>query len=248
MNVQIIPFAGKAAPKGLRNHAMDVGFSYSMPFELPKPVRFFNQEFDFYEVGMRGQLRLGKWQKELVDNPLSMRDFKFGNILVPLGERLTTRACATYINVWEANNIIYIDFKLKDEHSRKLIYMYQIQFPVNKPNIVEFHYYHVQTGTNTLVGVRGTEPQDIIEYFNYVPEQVYHKTALQFDTTPIKEEKPEPEEKPDPTEKPEDIPGYTWKPMNTPFGTRWVKIKNPDGTGIWTTVWEEDIYRLQTFK
>ena len=247
MKVTPIEFNGKKAPKGLMNHAMDVGFSYSMPFELPKSVRFFNRVFDYYEVGMRGQLRLGKWEDELVDYPLSMADFKFGNILVPFGEHMTTRACSTYIYTWEADDTIIIDYKLKDERSKGTIYMFQVHFPLKEPNIVEFHYYHVQTSYNNLVGVRGATKEEIIEYFDINTEDVYHKKALRFDTTPTPQPTEPPKPKKDPTKKPEDIPGYTWKAMSTPFGTRWVKVKNPEGNGIWKTVWEEGVYRLQEY-
>ena len=250
MEISAIKFNGKPAPKSVENLAMDVGFSYTMPFPLPKPVRFFGKEFDFFEVGMRGQLRLGKWENELVDNPLSMSDFKFGNILVPVGERLTTRACSAYIYMWMEHDVIYLSFKLKDEHTKKMIYTWQVQFPLYQPNVVEFHYHHVQTGFNTLVGVRGPGPKDILEYFDFDPDHAYSRTALRFDTTPSAIEEPKPEEEnPAIPEKPADIPGYHFVLTSTPFGMKWVKRKDYPGTGTpadkWATVWQGKGYRVQ---
>ena len=225
MNITEIPFAG------IRNTDPDTIHMKTYPGRswgrLTKPlqaVKLFGAELESFTMNSYGAIRLkGSWGKDK-EVPQSMDLVEDGLLLIPWGQPQILNSCGTLVDMFVANDRLVIDYKTKDKYNSEQ-YMYQMQFPLSEPNIVEFHYYHCVSGYNTVVGVANTV-DDVVSW-NVKPNQPYMKKALRIDTTP--EAKP--------YQQPTSPNG---KPFNTPFGP---KPETP--VGEWRTVYEGAGYRVQ---
>ncbi len=261
MNATIIPFAGVQLEAGIELNKTP-GLDYSAPIALPETIHIFDDDADYFCLGRYGEILPGGWHEEEWKILDTLADYK-GPILIPFGEPMMLLTCGTHVRLARLGDRIVIDYDVKDLR-RARRFMFQVHFPLREPNIVEFHYYNVQTGFRTLVGVKSITGL-VAEWGAFDPDRPYHKVALRFDTAnhaaagsgpggaePTTEPSPTaPAPGAKPTRPPR--PGYRWVRFSTPMGPRWKEIKieggesppDPELAAGWITVWQGGGYRLQ---
>ena len=204
---------------------------FSAPIQLPRMVRLFGKDVEFISIGKYGQILCGGWHKELKEIPVHWEDFLGADILLPFGQPVSLFACGNSVRLYERDGAIVIDFNIKD-YDRKVRQIFQVQFPLDKPNVVEYHYYMVHTEYNVMVGAYANK-DDYVEWPGIKENWVYSKAALSIDTTapnPQAPQAPQPQEE-------ELKEGYEWKTFNTPMGQVRKQVKV---TGNWVTAFESE--------
>ena len=209
MHIKEIPFESIRPTGKTLELSQKPGQGWSAPIQFPARIYQFGGQVQHFSLSEYGAIRCVPHRPDKTayrdgELPASLNDIKGGWIIVPWGEPQILMTCGTVVQMFVANGRVVIDFKTRSVYGR-LIYQYQVHFPIKKPNEFEVHYYNCFSGHNTIVGAVA-EPGNIANW-RIKPEQPYMKKALWFKTRPKSQEAPDPDSiEPDPPFPPSPTP------------------------------------------